>query len=59
MPTVRLKCPKCKKQFDYFFIPGVAVNAIRIWNQRYMMCPKCKHFSLFKLAGEGVRVVRR
>jgi DNA-directed RNA polymerase subunit RPC12/RpoP len=36
----------------------VAVDSIKLWNYRYMMCPKCKHFSLFRLSGKGVKRIK-
>ena len=52
MPDIKLECTKCGKAFDYSYIPGVAINAIRIWNHRYMQCPMCRHWSLFSLSGK-------
>jgi DNA-directed RNA polymerase subunit RPC12/RpoP len=49
--TRRLLCPKCGSSFDYEFIPGASFSAIRLGNSRYMRCPICQRFSVFKMTG--------
>lgn len=44
-----LKCPKCGREFDYDYVPGASVTAVRLWNRRYMSCPLCHRWSVFKL----------
>ena len=58
MTRVRLRCPRCKKQFGYSFVVGVPINSIKTWNYRYLECPGCRHWSNFKLVGKGVRKMR-
>jgi hypothetical protein len=36
-----LTCPKCDQEFDYDFIPGAAIRAIRLAGRHYMACPLC------------------
>jgi len=48
--TRRLVCPKCKGTFDYEFLPGGSLTAIRLGNSRYMRCPICQKFALFNLS---------
>jgi DNA-directed RNA polymerase subunit RPC12/RpoP len=45
----RLRCPKCGQTFDYDWIPGAALTAVRLGNSRYMACPLCGHWSTFNL----------
>jgi DNA-directed RNA polymerase subunit RPC12/RpoP len=47
--TSRLTCPKCGKQFDYEWVPGGSFSVVRLWNQRYMRCPKCHRWSTFEI----------
>ncbi|MGA9840248.1 MAG: hypothetical protein WBF81_08715 [Thermoplasmata archaeon] len=49
--TRRLLCPKCGGAFDYDFVPGVSFTAIRLGDSRYMRCPICQKFSVFKMTG--------
>ncbi|HTZ61560.1 MAG TPA: hypothetical protein VMC82_02805 [Thermoplasmata archaeon] len=49
--TRRLTCPKCGGAFDYEFIPGASFTAIRLGTSRYMRCPICRRFSVFKMTG--------
>ncbi|MGI0129814.1 MAG: hypothetical protein ACREDE_08855 [Thermoplasmata archaeon] len=49
--TRPLTCPKCGSAFDYEFIPGASMTAIRLGNSRYMRCPICRKFSVFKMTG--------
>jgi hypothetical protein len=43
----RLLCPKCEREFDYEWIPGAALTAVRLGTKRYMACPLCHHWSTF------------
>ena len=45
----RLRCPKCGQTFDYDWIPGAALTAVRLGNSRYMACPLCGHWSTFNI----------
>ncbi|HTT72970.1 MAG TPA: hypothetical protein VMG99_02305 [Thermoplasmata archaeon] len=45
----RLTCPKCGQTFDYDFVPGAAVTAIRLGSSRYLRCPRCGKWSTFDL----------
>jgi hypothetical protein len=44
-----LKCPKCHREFDYDWIPGASLTAVRLGTQRYMACPLCRKWSLFDI----------
>jgi hypothetical protein len=46
---IRLTCPKCGGTFDYDFVPGAAVTAIRLGSSRYMSCPICHKWSTFDM----------
>ncbi len=45
----RLTCPKCGKTFDYEWVPGAALTAVRLGNSRYMACPLCHKWSTFNI----------
>ncbi|MGD0250318.1 MAG: hypothetical protein ABSB97_05470 [Thermoplasmata archaeon] len=51
-------CPKCGGQFDYRFVPGASVTALRLGNSRYMRCQLCHRFGVFRLTGPGTAVPR-
>jgi hypothetical protein len=46
---VRLDCPKCRQTFDYDFVPGASLTAVRLGTSRYMACPLCHKWSVFDL----------
>jgi hypothetical protein len=50
----RLTCPKCHGTFDYEWVPGAALTAVRLGNARYMACPLCRKWSTFDVAGAPV-----
>lgn len=50
-----LTCPKCRQEFDYDFIPGASVTAIRLAGRHYMACPLCHRWSLFPVAAGVVQ----
>ena len=45
----RLTCPKCHRSFDYEWIPGSALTAVRLGRSRYMRCPLCHAWSIFNI----------
>ena len=45
----KLTCPKCGKTFDYEFVPGASLSAIRLGNYRYMGCPVCGKAAMFNI----------
>ena len=45
----RLTCPKCHQVFDYDWIPGAALTAVRLGKDRYMACPLCGKWSMFNV----------
>lgn len=45
----KVKCPKCKRTFEYVFIPGGSLTSMRLGRYRYMQCIRCKKFSQFDL----------
>lgn len=49
MGTVSLTCPHCGGRFDYEYIPGVSVSAVRLGWKRYMKCPLCSRWGTFDL----------
>ncbi len=46
----RLTCPKCHQTFDYDYVPGASLTALRLGTSRYMACPLCGRWSTFDLA---------
>jgi hypothetical protein len=55
----RLVCPKCQQTFDYDFVPGAALTAIRLGTSRYMACPLCHRWSTFNLSSTLIPVTPR
>lgn len=55
----RLTCPKCGKTFDYDYLPGASVTAVRLGTGRYMACPVCHKWSTFELASTQVPATPR
>lgn len=49
--TRRLLCPKCGGAFDYEYVPGASFTALRLGNARYLRCPICQRFSIFRMTG--------
>ena len=45
----RLTCPKCGRAFDYEWVPGAALTAVRLGSSRYMACPLCHKWSTFNI----------
>ena len=45
----RLTCPKCHQTFDYEWVPGAALTAVRLGTSRYMACPLCHKWSTFDI----------
>ncbi len=45
----RLTCSKCLQTFDYEWVPGAALTAVRLGKDRYMGCPICHKWSLFNV----------
>jgi hypothetical protein len=56
---VRLVCPKCHQTFDYDFIPGAAVTAIRLGTARFMACPLCHKWSTFDMVSNRLPATPR
>lgn len=45
----RLTCPKCQRVFDYEWVPGAALTAVRLGKYRYMACPFCHRWANFNI----------
>ncbi len=45
----RLTCPKCGGTFDYDWVPGASLTAVRLGTGRYMACPLCHKWSYFDI----------
>jgi len=50
----RLRCPHCHEEFDYDFVPGMSVTALRLGTSRYMRCPLCRRWGKFPLTGSNL-----
>ena len=48
----RLTCSKCHRTFDYDYIPGASLTAVRLGGARYMACPLCHRWSTFDLTSD-------
>ena len=51
----RLSCPKCGQAFDYDWVPGASVSAVRLGTHRYLACPQCGKWSTFDVYGSMIR----
>lgn len=47
----RLTCSHCHQTFDYDFLPGASLTAVRLGSSRYMACPICRRWGVFSLLG--------
>ncbi|MGP8078811.1 MAG: hypothetical protein ACLQD8_00460 [Thermoplasmata archaeon] len=54
-PTVALACPHCRGSFDYEFVPGTSLTAVRLGRSRYMRCPLCRQYATFRVDGKSRR----
>ncbi len=54
LPVRRLTCPKCGGSFDYEYVPGASLTAVRLGGSRYMRCPLCHQWSVFRLSAAEV-----
>jgi len=45
----RLTCPRCHGTFDYDWVPGAALTAVRLGRGRYLRCALCHRWSYFDL----------
>ncbi|HTW55226.1 MAG TPA: hypothetical protein VMG36_02105 [Thermoplasmata archaeon] len=45
----RLTCSRCGGTFDYDWVPGAALTAVRLGRGRYLRCPLCRRWSYFDL----------
>jgi len=59
LPERRLTCPKCGGQFEYQFVWGASLTAVRLGTSRYMRCPLCQKWALFRLLGPESVVLAR
>ena len=46
----RLTCPKCKRQFNYHWVPGASFISLYRGNSRRLKCPYCHETSTFNIA---------
>jgi hypothetical protein len=46
----RLTCPKCKKKFNYHWVPGASFVSLYRGNKRRLRCPYCHEVSTFDIA---------
>ena len=53
--TSRLTCPRCSKTFDYRWVPGASLTAVRLGPTRFMRCPLCHQWSDFDIASTRVQ----
>lgn len=44
-----LKCGKCGGVFDYAWIPGMSITALRLFGSRLFACPVCRKWSVFDI----------
>ena len=46
----RLTCPKCKRQFNYHWVPGASFISLYRRNTRRLKCPYCRETSTYNIA---------
>jgi len=46
----RLTCPKCKKKFNYHWVPGASFISIYRGNTRRLKCPYCHEVAIYNIA---------
>ena len=46
----RLTCPKCKRQFNYHWVPGASFISIYRGNTRRLKCPYCHEVTTYNIA---------
>jgi len=46
----RLTCSKCKKQFNYHWVPGASFISLYRGNTRRLKCPYCHEVSKYNIA---------
>ncbi|MGD0643677.1 MAG: hypothetical protein ABSA75_02090 [Candidatus Bathyarchaeia archaeon] len=51
----RLTCPKCKKKFNYHWVPGASFISLYRGNNRRLHCPYCRQVSTFDIASTRIR----
>lgn len=51
MTSTAVACPSCGYRFNYRFVPGVSVTAVRVGAGRGFRCPHCGARALFRLDG--------
>ena len=56
MSERHLTCPKCGGQFDYEFVWGASLTAVRLGGSRYLRCPLCQKWALFRLLGPDTKI---
>jgi phage FluMu protein Com len=59
----RLTCPKCKKKFNYHWVPGASFISLYRGNKRRLRCPYCHEVSTFditstKMTKEQVQLLK-
>jgi hypothetical protein len=50
----RLTCPKCKKKFNYHWVPGASFISLYRGNRRRLHCPYCHEVALFNIASTRI-----
>lgn len=53
MTTSIVECPHCHYKFNYEFIPGASLGAIRLGSSRIFKCPNCKDLHKFDVVNFG------
>jgi len=43
----RLSCPRCRRAFDYRWVPGASLSSFRLGTRRLLRCPLCGAWSVF------------
>ncbi|MGD0719013.1 MAG: hypothetical protein ABSA15_05510 [Thermoplasmata archaeon] len=52
MSKVPLTCPQCGDHFEYEYVAGASLSAVRMGWKRYMKCPVCGKWGTFDLRAD-------
>jgi len=50
----RLTCPKCKKKFNYHWVPGASFISLYRGSKRRLRCPYCHEVSTFDIVSTKI-----
>jgi len=57
--TSRLTCPRCRKSFNFHWIPGATITSLIRRNYRDLKCPYCHAKATYDIASTRVATPRK